>query len=196
MSAATLLTTSRLLVRRFVPSDAEALYGILSDPDVMRCIEPPFSRAQTEAFLAQYGLCSSPRVYAIEHDGTLIGQFIWHACGESSYELGWILAADAWGRGFASELTAAALAYAENRGIPLLLLECSPAQTASARIAEKYGFAYKGIQDGLLLYEKSTGQTGPHVQECPFIPPCKANPARRGKRLEAADAAVSRDDRP
>ena len=156
MSDTTLWTTARLLVRRFVPSDAEALYRILSDPDVMRFIEPPFSRAQTEAFLDQHGLCSSPRVYAIEHDGTLIGQFIWHPCGESAYELGWILAADAWGRGFASELTAAALAHAKGRGIPSLLLECSPAQSASARIAEKYGFASMGIQDGLMQYEKST----------------------------------------
>ena len=38
-----LLETRRLQVRRLEEADAEALYAVLSDPEVMRQIEPPFS---------------------------------------------------------------------------------------------------------------------------------------------------------
>ena len=56
--------TRRLLIRRFTEADAEALYVVLSDPEVMRYIEPPFSLEQTRAFLRDAGLCAPPLVYA------------------------------------------------------------------------------------------------------------------------------------
>ena len=37
-----------LTIRRLRPSDAEALYRILSDRQVMRYLEPPYDRLQTE----------------------------------------------------------------------------------------------------------------------------------------------------
>ncbi len=49
-----------LPIRPFRPSDLDDLANPLADPEVMRCIEPPYTRAQSRAFLARYGLSSSP----------------------------------------------------------------------------------------------------------------------------------------
>ena len=54
------IETERLLVRPFREDDAEPLYAVLSDPAVMRHIEPPFSMERTKAFLNENGLLSPP----------------------------------------------------------------------------------------------------------------------------------------
>ena len=37
-----------ITIRRMRPDDADALYRLLSDPAVMRYLEPPYDRAQAE----------------------------------------------------------------------------------------------------------------------------------------------------
>ena len=58
-----------LTIRRLRPSDAEALYRILSDRQVMRYLEPPYDRLQTEQFLREAGLAEPPLVYGTEEGG-------------------------------------------------------------------------------------------------------------------------------
>lgn len=133
-----LIETDRLLVRRLTEHDAEALCAVLSDPEVMRWIEPPFSLEQTRKFIRDAGLCKPPLIYAVVWKQTdqLVGHLIWHPWDEGSMELGWILRRDFWGRGIAKELTAAMLARTDKD----VILECSPAQTATRHIAEAFGF--------------------------------------------------------
>jgi RimJ/RimL family protein N-acetyltransferase len=150
-----LFETPRLLIRPFTERDVEALYPILSDPEVMRYIEPPFSMAQTAAFIRQAGLAKPPLVYAVRsrESGTLLGHLIFHPCGSpAEYEIGWILGREHWHKGYADELTAAVIAYAKEQGIASLLLECDPRQSASRHIAEKYGFSDQGTEDGCVVY--------------------------------------------
>ena len=87
-----------LTIRRLRPSDAEALYRILSDQQVMRYLEPPYDRLQTEQFLREAGLAEPPLVYGTEEDGRLLGYVIYHAYDPDSMELGWVLSPDCWGR--------------------------------------------------------------------------------------------------
>ena len=94
-----------ITIRKMQPSDADALYRLLSDPEVMRYLEPPFSRAQTEAFLHHAGLAEPPLVYAVEENGVFIGYAIYHAYDEKSMKIGWVLLPEYWGRGYASALT-------------------------------------------------------------------------------------------
>ena len=94
-----------LTIRRMRPDDAGALYRLLSDPKVMRHLEPPFDRARSDAFLREAGLCESPLVYAVQEDARLIGYVIYHPYDEGSYEIGWVLFPEYWGRGCASALT-------------------------------------------------------------------------------------------
>ena len=148
------LETDRLTVRPFLPADEAALHEILSDPEVMRCIQPPFTPEQTHAFLRQAGLCTPPLVYALtlRETGTLIGHLIWHPYGPNSYELGWVLRRDCWGQGIASELTEALITEARRLGISGIVLECTPEQAVSRQIAAKFGFRFEGGREGLETY--------------------------------------------
>ena len=147
-----LTETERLLIRRFTEDDAEVLFTVLSDPEVMRYLEPPFTPARTRAFLREAGLCDPPRIWAVlrKETGTLIGHLIWHPWDADFMELGWVLRRDCWNRGFAKELTGAMLARADKN----VVLECDPAQTATRRIAEAFGF--RPVEEGpaLLVYKK------------------------------------------
>lgn len=146
--------TDRLLIRRFTMSDAEALFSVLSDPEVMRYIEPPFSFEQTKAFIQEAGLCEPPLVYAVLWKGSvsppLIGHLIWHPCEAETMELGWILRRDFWGHGIAAELTEHMLAQTDKA----VLLECSREQAATQRIAERFGFQRIAQDFGLLQFIK------------------------------------------
>ena len=140
-----------ITIRKMQPGDADALYRLLSDPAVMRYLEPPFDRAQTEDFLRRAGLAEPPLVYAAEENGVFLGYVIYHAYDEQSVEIGWVLLPDYWGRGYASALTDRLIdrARQEQKSV---VIECAPAQAATKRIAIKKGFRACGICDGLAVY--------------------------------------------
>lgn len=140
-----------ITIRNMQPGDADALYKLLSDPEVMRYLEPPFDREQTEAFLHQAGLTKPPLVYAAEKNGIFIGYVIYHAYDRGSVEIGWVLLPEYWGRGYASVLTDRLIdrARQEQKSV---VIECAPAQEATKRIAVKKGFRDCGICDGLAVY--------------------------------------------
>ena len=140
-----------ITIRKIQPGDADALYRLLSDPAVMRYLEPPFDRAQTEDFLRRAGLAEPPLVYAAEENGDFIGYVIYHAYDEQSVEIGWVLLPEYWGRGYASALTDLLIdrARQERKSV---VIECAPTQTATRRIARKKGFRACGICDGLAVY--------------------------------------------
>lgn len=149
------METARFCVRPFRTEDVEALHALLSDPQVMRSIEAPYSLEQTRAFLQSAGLCQPPLVWALidKQTGALAGQLIFHPYDSARYELGWILSKALWGTGAASELTEAAIAYARSAGIPALILECAREQQVTRHIAEKFGFRL--LEDGALcVFEK------------------------------------------
>ena len=132
-----------ITIRKMQPGDADALYSLLSDPEVMRHLEPPFDREKTEAFLHHTGLLEPPLVYAAEA--------IYHAYDEDSVEIGWVLLPEYWGHGYASALTDRLIdrARQERKSV---VIECAPAQEATKRIASKKGFRDCGICDGLAVY--------------------------------------------
>ena len=119
---------------------AEALYRILSDRQVMRYLEPPYDRLQTEQFLREAGLAEPPLVYGTEEDGRLLGYVIYHAYDPDSMELGWVLSPDCWGKGYASRLTDRLVELAHRAG-KTAVIECVPEQTVTRHIAEKKGLS-------------------------------------------------------
>ena len=140
-----------ITIRNMRPSDAGALYRLLSDPAVMRYLEPPFDRAQTEAFLHRAGLAEPPLVYAVEENGIFLGYVIYHGYDAESVEIGWVLLPKYWGHGYASALTDQLIDQARQEE-KSVVMECAPAQEATKRIAIKKGFRACGICDGLALY--------------------------------------------
>lgn len=149
-----MIETRRCFIRKFQRSDLDALYFVLSDPDVMEYIGEPFSCEKTQRFLEENGLVDPARVYALESKESqeLIGHVIFHQYENESYEIGWIMSKKYWGQGIADEITKALIDHARTRSIKSLIIECAPEQTASQRITKNNGFQLKD-QGDLITYE-------------------------------------------
>lgn len=142
----------RVRLRTMRRGDLDELHALLSDESVMRWLEPPFTRAQTETFLRQAGLCEPPLVYAAESlAGEFLGYAIYHDYDARSCELGWVLAPVFWHKGYADEMTGLLTALAQREGKDAVI-ECAPGQTVSAHIARRHGFSYEGRADGCDVY--------------------------------------------
>ena len=139
-----------LRARRMTEADLEPLHRLLSDPEVMRYLEPPFSREQTRAFLERAGLTPEPLILAVD-DGGFAGYVIWHPYDDVSMELGWVLDRSRWGRGYAGELTRLLTDRARRQGRGVVI-ECVPEQTVTRHIAEKSGFRFCGMAEGCCVY--------------------------------------------
>lgn len=114
-----------LSIRRMRKEDLGWLYRLLSDPEVMRWLEPPYSREQAETFLFCAGLSESPLIYAAEEQGVPIGYVIDHPYDEKSREIGWVLLPEYWGHGYASALTDLLIQRARQERRQLVI-ECAP----------------------------------------------------------------------
>lgn len=112
------LITERLILRPFRASDLQPYAAMNADPDVMRYLGGPISRAETECQMILANLTWSKShlgKIAIAHrtDGAFLGM-----CGLSfehwypdDLELGWRLAPPYWRKGFATEAAFAWLDY-------------------------------------------------------------------------------------
>ena len=144
----------KLTIRLMCENDLEPLYTLLSNPDIMRFLEPPFSFEQTKHFLNYAGLSPEPLIYAVDDENDrFTGYVIYHDYDEKSKEIGWVLNPDVWGGGYASELTSQLIQKAEDER-KNIIIECCPEQNATKAIAKKFGFSYTGTKDGLEIYLK------------------------------------------
>jgi RimJ/RimL family protein N-acetyltransferase len=141
------LLTERLHLRPFRADDFEAHARICADPDVMRYIRAgALPRADAWWQMARYMGHWQLRGYGLwavveRTTGDLIGHLgFLNPEGGHGFELGWALARDAWGRGFALEGTRAAVHHAFtalNRDHIACLIR--PENTRSIRLAERLG---------------------------------------------------------
>ena len=139
-----------LHIRRMTNQDLEPLYMLLSDPKVMRFLEPPYTREQVSAFLRK-GLSEKPPVYTVETNGNFVGYVIYHPYEKDSIEIGWVLLPEYWGKGYASKLTKQMIDKAVSAG-KTLVIECDPQQEVTKHIAQKFGFSWAESSDGLDVY--------------------------------------------
>lgn len=142
----------KMHIRCFEEKDLLPLFELLSDEEVMRYIEPPYTMEQTKAFLEKAGLSDPPLIYAAEDEnGIFAGYVIYHDYEEGSIEIGWILKRAFWGKGCAAALTKQLIGWAatERKSV---VIECAPGQQVTTHIAEKFGFTYAGRRDGLDVY--------------------------------------------
>ena len=142
------LETPRLVLRGFTPADVEPYLQMLADPEVARFLGDgrPLSRVDAWRQLATiighwelrgFGL------WAVEEraSGRLIGRIGCHEPeGWPGFELGYALARDAWGKGYAREGAAAALTFARRElGRDAIISLIRPANSASIAVAEHFG---------------------------------------------------------
>ena len=151
---APVLETERLRLRPFRASDLDAQWASMTDPQVVRFLGGiPQSREETWRkmlgapglwALIGYGYWVAERL----EDGAYLGQIGFADFKrdmtpgiEGIPEMGWILAREAQGRGYATEAVLAALAWAdETLGGGEIAAIISHDNEASIRIAEKAGF--------------------------------------------------------
>lgn len=145
-----LIHIGKYSIRHFTSCDVDGLFRVLSDAEVMRYVERPFTLEQTAAFIEAQGMSSPPRVYALaDAEDRCVGHVIFHPYDETSYEIGWVIGREHWGRGAATAVTAALIEYCRAHGISRCVIEHDPAQTVTAHIAEKLGFFRMKPEGGL-----------------------------------------------
>lgn len=122
-----------------------------ADPEVMRHLGGPVDRAQTWRHMALMAGHWSLRgfgnwVLERRSDGRLIGRAgLWEPEGWPGLEVGWALAREAWGAGYATEAARAAMEWASSElGVEELLSLIAPENTASIRVAERLGMRRRG----------------------------------------------------
>lgn len=144
--------TARLRLRAFDFGDADGLWRIASDPEVMRHIGDghPLTLEETRRSLARIVSAFERRGYgrwAVERKdcGRLIG-YCGLACGseEIGVELVYLFARDQWGKGLASEAAAASLRYGfESLGLDSIAAVTRPDNWPSRRVMERLGMKFQ-----------------------------------------------------
>lgn len=151
------LLTSRLVLRAFEESDRDPFAALNRDPEVVRHLQGPLSRARSDAMVDRVRECWRERGYglwALELRGS--GEFIgytglWPADflpSAPGVEVGWRLARSAWGRGYAAEAAREALLFGfEQVGLAELVSFTATGNRASLRVMEKIGLRRDASRD-------------------------------------------------
>lgn len=150
----TTLTTERLTLRWFELTDADALFVIFSDPAVVRYWSCPawadvsHAQAMIEETIAAYKSGEGVRLAVVlTVTGELVGQINLHNMFASNRrcEVGYALARQHWGKGYAMEAMQAALDYAFG---PLNLnrieADIDPRNDASEKVLTRFAFSKEG----------------------------------------------------
>jgi RimJ/RimL family protein N-acetyltransferase len=151
------LHTDRLILRDWCSDDLDAYAAIAADPKVMATLGPIKTREQSAALIADLegrAATFGHTFWAVERreDNRLIG----HAglvrgktpqiAGE--LEIGWTLASDCWGKGYASEAARAALGWAwVNRPSEPVIAITSVINARSRAVMERLGMTHLPERD-------------------------------------------------
>jgi ribosomal-protein-alanine N-acetyltransferase len=141
------LETDRLRIRALASSDVPVLIALWMDPEVTRYMGGPRERARLEQVYEEELRLAVPPRYTLwpvveRTTGRVIGEcglIQKEVEGRQELELVYVLARDAWGRGYATEAAAAVRDAAEREGITRLIALIDPENPASARVACKIG---------------------------------------------------------
>ena len=142
------LETERLLLRPFRSRDLDAFAAMSADPDVMRHlgVGKPLSREdawRSMAMIAGHWELRGYGIWAVEEKttGALVGRVgLYYPEGWPGQEVGWALAREHWGKGFAYEAARASLEHAfQALGWPRAISLIGPDNLRSIRLAERLG---------------------------------------------------------
>ena len=142
--------TERLLMREWRGEDLDAYAAIYADPEVTRFLGGPVDRTDAwrrMALMAGHWVVRGYGNWVLERreDGRMIGRAgLWQPEGWPGLEVGWLLARDAWGHGYATEAGAASCDWARRElGAPEIISIIALANTASRRVAERLGMTVR-----------------------------------------------------
>lgn len=144
------LETERLIMRCMQPEDAEHMFDLNSDPDVIRYTgDKPFNNVEEALnLILNYDQYSKYRMGRLNMFLKSTGEYIgW--CGlkyhqdSGETDIGYRLKKSCWGYGYATESGKASLAYGfSDLGLPSIVGHALKENTASIRVLEKLGLKY------------------------------------------------------
>ncbi len=152
------LSTDRLLLRRWRPDDRAPFSAMNADPRVMEHFLAPLSRAESDALIERserslaelgYGLWALER----RADGAFLGftgllDVGFDAPFAPAVEVGWRLAAFAWGQAYASEAARASLhAGFDQLGLREIVSFTSRRNTRSIAVMQRIGMTRDPVDD-------------------------------------------------
>jgi RimJ/RimL family protein N-acetyltransferase len=174
-----LLETERLILRRQVMADLDALWALYCNPEITRYIpDAPRSYGEAKEEL-EWFMNGHPRqpelgLWATIHKET--GKFIgrcgllpWTIEGQNEVEVAYALAQEYWGRGLATEAAKGILQYGfEQLHLSRLICLIDPANIASQKVAVKMGMTLEREVEGIegdgwptLIYSIQTAIASP-----------------------------------
>ena len=146
------LETERLLIRPWVdPDDRAAFRALTEDPEVMRYVHrgEPYSDAEVDEWFARQArqlreldVCMGAMIE--KASGKLVGLGGTQPLGTTGdLEIGWWLAREVWGRGYATEAGGAAMRHVlETLKHPRVCAIIDPPNEASKRVAARLGMHF------------------------------------------------------
>jgi RimJ/RimL family protein N-acetyltransferase len=155
---ADMLRTERLMLRPWRPEDREPFAAMNADPRVMEFFPEPQTREQSDGFADRIEAHFDERGYGpwaveipgeapfIGFVGLLTPQFEAHFT--PAVEVGWRLAAEHWGRGYASEAARAAVRQAfDELALAEIVSFTTEANLPSRRVMERIGMTHDTADD-------------------------------------------------
>lgn len=151
-----LYESNRLKFRRFLESDADNLFALDSDPEVMRHLGGPISdpeknREALKRIIAKYELWGKYGAWVAELKST--GEFVgWFSLkplpGFNDIEIGYRLMRRHWGQGLATEgASRMARVGFEEFKLEKIVAVTAPANFPSQKVLKKIGMKYLGERD-------------------------------------------------
>ena len=154
------LETDRLVLREWRESDRAPFAALNADPRVAEFLSRPLDRAESDAFvdrIVAHWAADGHGLWAVERrdDGAFIG-FVglaapnFEAAFTPCVEVGWRLAPEAWGHGYATEAGRAALQFGfEQLGLGEIVSFTVPANVRSRAVMERIGLRRDPADDFL-----------------------------------------------
>jgi [ribosomal protein S5]-alanine N-acetyltransferase len=141
------IETQRLLLRRLLPVDEDALAAVLSDAAAMRWYPAPLTLKEVREWIERqrdrYPSGSGLMGVVEKQTGRLIGDCgtVWQEVdGRAELEVGYHVNRECWNQGFATEAAKATIECAFNRpGVDHVISLIRPENVQSRRVAEKNG---------------------------------------------------------
>ena len=148
-----MLETARLLLRPMNDGDADAIFALRSDAEIMRFIrQPQTHRADVNGWInlissrwttEKIGLCA---VLDKVSNRTIGWCGLWRLAETGETEIGYAIATEFQKKGLASESAARCLEYGFNElNLEKIVAVARPENVASCRVMEKIGMTYDGI---------------------------------------------------
>lgn len=167
------IATERLLLRAWRESDRPAFAAMNADPRVMEWFPGTLTRRESDGMARVIGQRLADQgwgLWAIEIPG--VAEFIGFVglnpaeatLGYPAVEIGWRLAAEHWGRGYAPEAARASLAFGfDTLGLDEIVSFTSVGNQKSRRVMEKIGMTHDPADDFENHRLPGGSQLRPHV---------------------------------